>query len=347
LVPDDYAIYSGDAVATVACSFAEEAPMVALPTRSAAALQQSFVANLRGLFTRPRPSVTEQFVIGIGAQRAGTTTLHQILERCTPVFMHPYKELHYFDTVHGIRDAAASRTFATSLLGKGCHAPPFGEQRYAADDPRAWTFVRTCTLLSRAAVHEIDYRDLFLPGGTGCGLFGEITPEYMLLDKKGVEGMRRVVGGDARLILMVRNPVQRLISGFKLLMHNRVDGRQPVNPGALLTHHLETHSRFIQRQDAYNDYVRSIQLFDALFPGRLLVLRYDSLFDDREGLRLRLEQFLGEPVDAEEFSRVTDVRYNSLGESASIPPEVLQRLEARYRDQIAFINERCGRECVR
>lgn len=321
--------------------------MVALTTRLAAARQRALVANIRGLFGHgDRTFATERFVIGIGAQRAGTTTLHQILERCTPVFMHPYKELHYFDTVHGIRDADASRAFATSMLGNGYHAPPFGEQRYDADDPRAWTFVRTCTLLSRASMQTIDYRDLFLPGGTGARLFGEITPEYMLLPESGVAGMRTVVGADARLILMVRNPVQRLISAFKLLMYNRVDGKPVANPGKLLMHHVETQSRFIQRQDAYNDYARSIGLFERMFPGRLLVLRYDGLFDDREGLRRTLESFLGARVDPEEFARVTDVRYNSLGETAAMPPDVLEMLAARYQAQSAFIDERCGRECV-
>ncbi len=49
-------------------------------------------------------SASQKFVIGIGSQRAGTTLLHTILSECTPVFMHPLKELHYFDTLFDTRD---------------------------------------------------------------------------------------------------------------------------------------------------------------------------------------------------------------------------------------------------
>ena len=43
------------------------------------------------------------FVIGIGSQRAGSTLLHKILDSCTDIFMHPIKELHYYDTLFDVR----------------------------------------------------------------------------------------------------------------------------------------------------------------------------------------------------------------------------------------------------
>ena len=44
-----------------------------------------------------------RFVLGIGSQRAGSTLLHHCLDVASDVFMHPLKELHYFDTLHGVR----------------------------------------------------------------------------------------------------------------------------------------------------------------------------------------------------------------------------------------------------
>ncbi|NIJ43343.1 hypothetical protein FHS78_003657 [Parvibaculum indicum] len=38
------------------------------------------------------------FILGVGAQKAGTSWLHDYLERRPEVFMpSPWKELHYFD----------------------------------------------------------------------------------------------------------------------------------------------------------------------------------------------------------------------------------------------------------
>ena len=60
----------------------------------------------------------KRFVIGIGSQRAGSTLLHRILEQCTDIFMHPVKELHYYDTLFEVRGARALRVFSKRQLDR-------------------------------------------------------------------------------------------------------------------------------------------------------------------------------------------------------------------------------------
>ena len=57
-----------------------------------------------------------KFVIGIGSQRAGSTLLYTILEQCTPIYMHPVKELHYFDTLFNVRNPSVLHKFSVHQL---------------------------------------------------------------------------------------------------------------------------------------------------------------------------------------------------------------------------------------
>ena len=59
-----------------------------------------------------------KFVIGIGSQRAGSTLLYTILEQCTPIYMNPVKELHYFDTLFGVRHPNVLQKFSTNQLNQ-------------------------------------------------------------------------------------------------------------------------------------------------------------------------------------------------------------------------------------
>ena len=61
-------------------------------------------------------SGTHRFIIGIGSQRAASTLLHTLLSDSSDAFMHPVKELHYFDTLFGVRPQEALTEFSTRQL---------------------------------------------------------------------------------------------------------------------------------------------------------------------------------------------------------------------------------------
>ena len=69
-----------------------------------------------------------RYVIGIGSQRAGSTLLHRVLAACTPVWMHPMKELHYFDVVAGATAFRMMQRLSTHLV----------EQAPSPRRPRWW-----------------------------------------------------------------------------------------------------------------------------------------------------------------------------------------------------------------
>lgn len=59
-----------------------------------------------------------RFVIGIGSQRAGSTLLHNLLDESTSIFMHPLKELHYFDSLFHVRAPQALVAFSRRQLDR-------------------------------------------------------------------------------------------------------------------------------------------------------------------------------------------------------------------------------------
>jgi hypothetical protein len=290
------------------------------------------------------PAARKRFVIGIGSQRAGTTLLHEVIDSCTPIYMHPLKELHYFDTLHGIRTPEALREFSRKQLQREvdriCAADEF---RFI--DKRFKNYLRSNFVLYSKNLADIDYLDLFRPCLQGHDTLGEITPEYMALPEAGVADMARVVGRDARIILVARNPVARVISSFKLLnVYNSIK-LDPVQAEARFVDLIASDSSWIRAQDRLNGYQGALELYSRHFES-VLLLRYDDFSEHPERLHAELSAFLGVTIAQDRFAAVLGHRKNELGASLAYSAATLELLGRRYREQSDFLAQRFGTPCV-
>ena len=155
----------------------------------------------------------KKFIIGIGSQRAGSTLLHRILNECyTELFMHPVKELHYFDSYYKIRPREALKIFSKRQL----EILERKNRNKINLNKREQCELRTNEILAEKKIEDIEYIDLYRPCLMHYRYFGEITPEYMLLNKKQIEFMKKKLNNNLYIILMIRNPIKRFISAFKL-----------------------------------------------------------------------------------------------------------------------------------
>ena len=145
--------------------------------------------------------------IGIGAQKAGTTWLHRNLSVHPQIFM-PRKEVHYFDRKIDDRSNAVSR-----LLGKR----PSDEQWRR--QTKHWLGLHARTLSLRELLWDLNYYMRTYDDDWYASVFepvqgrvtGEITPAYSALDKGRVARVHRLAP-DAKIIFMMRNPIERLWS---------------------------------------------------------------------------------------------------------------------------------------
>ena len=284
-------------------------------------------------------SPSRSYVIGIGSQRAGTTLLHKILSDCTPVFMHPLKELHYFDTLfdtrefqllhgntryrHGRRTigrrakASAARRMAarTGLLLTG----RITKRRRAIAQER--TLYHSLTVLAQVEsvdeLKSVPYADLYRPAIDDHAIVGEISPEYMLLPDEGITFMRDQCGPQTTIILLRRDPIDRILSSYVLLKAYR--STEPLGPLDVtedeMWRELDNDGRWLQLQYALSDYEDAERRFSRRFPD-VVTIDLESLIRGDSTVSRYLSDRIDAPVDAARYREIVATKANSFGDFA-------------------------------
>jgi len=271
--------------------------------------------------------------------------MHHLLEQATDILMHPIKELHYFDTLYGVRPANALTEFSLRQLAREIDniisaksLKPFGK-RYKC-------YLRANRILATTAIEKVDYLDLFRPCLLGKALVGEVTPEYMLLDDAAIDGMRSVVGEDAGIILICRSPVKRLLSAVKLMnVYNGMNLTQP-QADAWVQRMIDENSTWMQAQDKYNDYEQAIARFSKKFP-HFIAVSYDEMIESPISVAKSLETKLDININHDAFEDGTKKVANDLGGNLQISSEIVAFLKDRTAEKQGFLNEYFGREIVK
>ncbi len=152
------------------------------------------------------------FILGVGAQRAGTTWLSYYLRKRPDVFISPIKELHFFD-----------QKFRPDLCGN--FSEQFARQLNELVDPNNMTEAdlkkpRVKRLLDRLEMDQDDraYLRYFSERLSGIEkALGEITPSYCLIGEKGfsfVKSLLESEGLKVKIVFLMRDPVERYYSAL-------------------------------------------------------------------------------------------------------------------------------------
>lgn len=269
-----------------------------------------------------------RFILGIGSQRAGSTLLHRLLERSTGVLMHPVKELHYFDTLYGYRSREALKKYSLSQISREINRIVDAKSHEFMDE-RYRCYLRTNKILACSEIEYIDYKDLFRPFLRGCELLGEITPEYMLLNEEALLQMKQVVGEDAGIILVCRNPVERLLSAAKLFnVYNNLK-MDSMTANQWLKRQIDSNSSWLQVQDAYNDYSGAIARYSRHF-HHFMAISYEAMISDPVTTARQLADTLYIKVDEGAFAEGISKVVNDLGDNLEWNEENRALLHSRY-----------------
>jgi hypothetical protein len=284
-----------------------------------------------------------KFVIGIGSQRAGSTLLYTILEQCTPIYMNPVKELHYFDTLFGVRHPNVLQKFSTNQLNLDIeHIVKAKELSFI--NRRFKNSLRTNFLLSSKKVQHINYLDLYRPCVSSNKFLGEITPEYMILPSNGINTMATMLGEETKIILLARNPVKRFISAFKLFMHGKDDSDKRLFEEEMLRVLTQPgHEEWLRVHDAFNDYEHALTQYRQQFK-QVLMISYDELFGSVEDTAEVLSVFLELEISLPKYQKIVQTKINALEETSQLSEETLALLEARYSTNQAFLDKVFGKD---
>jgi hypothetical protein len=212
----------------------------------------------------------------IGASKSGTTSLYYYLQQHPDVYMSPVKEPRFF-----------------ALEGRKLDFRGPGAQER----------------INRWAVTDIEeYRALF-EGVEGEKAIGEASPTY--LHSPQAPGRIKHYVPEARLIALLRNPVQRAYSAY--VQHVR-DGREPLSFSEALR---EEEGRLrdnwspgwgYKRIGFYHRHLK--RYYEMFGEERIKVYLYEELSEDPVGVSRDIFRFLG--VD-DAFEPDTSLRHNPSG----------------------------------
>jgi sulfotransferase family protein len=147
---------------------------------------------------------------------------------------------------------------------------------------------------------EANYLRLFAPGA-GSKLRGEASPSYLW--SEGVPDMIKRVSPEARILVSLRDPVERTYSGYWYCVLLGMEDR--AFPEAIREELDEPRNRFV----VSSFYAEAVGRYLQAFPGAVHVLFLEELARDPLGEMRRVFDFLG--VDAAVANRLDLEAHNS------------------------------------
>ena len=193
----------------------------------------------------------------IGAQKAGTTWLHQKLAQHPELWLPPEKELHYWDEKRARSGSFPGVLFRRDELARRWRRQAKRRMRQrrnknSGDTPLSWDLRY---FLGRPS--DRWYLRLFTPADGRIA--GEVTPDYAALDRTTIQAIHLLVP-DVRLILLLRNPIERAWSAAQMKARMLQSDLREVM--------LDDRSREL------TDYIATIDAWTAVFPTEQLFVGY-------------------------------------------------------------------------
>lgn len=271
--------------------------------------------------------------LGIGAQKSGTTWLHDNLSRHPQIWLPPVKEIHYLDhrPPHLLQRLFGRKQFLKSgraLLRRELAGALSGGDR----EGLAWA-ARYC-LSPRG---DAWYHDLF-PNLEGR-ITGEICPGYARLEADQVARIHGLMPA-TRIIYLVRNPIERAWSG--LAMHFRKDGRRSIEE--VPESEIEARLRY-PKSWRHGEYTMNLAAWESQYPAeQVFVGFFDDLQRDPGRLLEEILGFLG--VDAAAVPADVGARRNP-GRGEVVPPQFEAVLARNLAGEVRALNARFDNEHTR
>jgi hypothetical protein len=266
--------------------------------------------------------------LGIGAQKSGTTWLHDNLSRHPQVWLPPIKELHHLDH--------RSPPLLTRLLSRKqwlrnarshlwrCSVKAL---RGGSREDLAWA-TRYCLRTRNDAWYgtlfpEIDGR-----------ITGEVCPGYARISAARVAEIYRFMP-DTKVIYLLRNPVERAWSA--LAMHYRE--HYPGGIDTIPEQAIETRLRR-PKSWGHGEPAKNLSAWEAYYPAeQIFVGFFDELQEEPGRLLAKILSFLG--LDASDVALLDDVSERRNPGRGGIVPSRFEKVLARaLAEEVRAVHDR-------
>jgi len=222
------------------------------------------------------------FLLGVGANKAGTSFLYRTLLAHPRTALSVPKELHIFDALF-LPDLCGyfRRKHTQALITR------LAAENFSARNAR-WK-ARTAAMMQHVQMYydPAQYPAWFRGLSRNAALTGEITPAYQMLEAGHFATIRDLMAPDfdIRVVFLMRDPVERIFSALRMEERNGRGGDAPA--------HVRFASEF---RDAghvrRSDYEHTVRALDATFAREQIFYGFfENLFTPESFARL--ENFLG------------------------------------------------------
>ncbi len=183
------------------------------------------------------------------------------------------------------------------------------------------------------------YKSLFAGEEKGK-IKGEITPAYAILPHNTVRDIYFHYP-ELRLIYIIRNPIERAWSSALMALKRAEMELEEASDQWFIDHFTSKGSL------ARGDYETCIRMWRGIYPSnQLLILRFEMLRDDPQGLLIRCCQHLG--VDDAIYRNANmEVLKRPVfpGNSTAIRPTLMPALEKLYEQKIISLSNYLQQDC--
>ncbi|WP_370204613.1 sulfotransferase [Pararhodobacter marinus] len=279
------------------------------------------------------------FLLGVGAQKSGTTWMWSYLNRHPQCAMGRIKEYAVFQAAFlgntfPVRRRTRLEQLAKLLTGRR-------NQLVKGEEPTQTEAI--LSLMDNIAL-ELDL-DRYIPhfcalldSNPGTQLVADITPEYCALTPEHLTRIRTMLtegGFDVRVVYLMRDPVERCFSMLRMGDRNAGKG---TNTTAHQRFAIDAKQPWCERHTRYD---RTIPNLEQVFrPEELHFDLYEDFISER-GVRA-LTKFLGIDYTAPNL----DHRANASPRDAEPEADAIAEVRAYYEPVYAFCRERFGDERI-
>nr|WP_320193892.1 sulfotransferase [uncultured Desulfobacter sp.] len=255
-------------------------------------------------------------VLCVGVPKAATTWLYFNLRSYPEVFLPPQKELHFFSHKYYLK--------STNSVFDHLKKNSYWHFEFNLGDPVHWRWYKS---QFKGGKHKIKI---------------DITPTYCRVSKERIGQIKQQLP-HTKIILIIRNPIERAWSGASYFM-DRKKGKSMAELN--LTQEVLPWVLDAERLD-YGNYIDMISNWDAFYDSKnIKYIFYDDINSDPEGTLHEIAAFMniGKMTNTGNNRKDPNERINSDYKKINMPQEVKLKLKDIYFPHIEFLERRFSRD---
>lgn len=266
----------------------------------------------------------------IGAQKAGTTWLHQSLGTHSQIWLPPEKELHYFDEKAQLDNRLWARLRGGRPADLRWRRQVKSRFKQSPKDLK-WQDVAWDLKYFLRKPNDEWYASLFKP--SEGQIAGETTPDYAVLNRSKISHIREIMP-ETKIVFFMRNPIERPWSVVD--MGRRIRGESAEDmPDKELYDQLEG-----RRRRQMTNYLRTLKNWSVHYPeDQIFVGFLEDIHFFPDELLHSLYEFLG--VDTSANYRVIKRKVHS-GFLETMPTKFAVHLASSYYKVIRNLHDNFG-----